>query len=129
MDKTAKKEFLFIGLALLLFLILLAPAIKFARAEWRDGIRRNELKNFKIVLEQNNNKNGYYPVEFNASPHKYTVVEKNGDSASKWFLRAELENKNKQQTGFDLENNIYFRYVSENGKNFYDICGGDYKCE
>jgi len=129
MDKTAQKEFLLIGLTLLIFIILLIPALKFARADWRDSIRRAELINLKIKLEQYNNKKGFYPIVYDASPHQYLVINKNGDGASKWFLRAEMENKSKEQQGFDLENNVYFRYLSQNKKNYYDICGGDYKCE
>jgi len=131
MEKTAKLEISFLLLFFFVFATLLFPAALHARREVRDGIRRNELTNFKTELEKYYNKHETYPLTFNANPHQYAVVEKNTKGATKWFLRAKLENQHKVEKGFDEEagHNYYYRYINENNNTYFDICGGLYKCE
>lgn len=130
MKNTVRTEFLTIILFAIIYLILLYPAIMHARRETRDGIRRQELHAFKKILEQEYNKNNSYPLKFAADPHRYFVLEQSGDKAVKWYLEAKLENFHPNETSFDNEKNVYFRYFSPtNNETYYNICGGDYRCE
>lgn len=131
MRKTAKAELSFLLLFIVVFTALLLPAALYARRELRDGIRRNELTNFKTELEKYNNKHDVYPLIFNASPHQYVVADKDSKGATKWFLRAKMENRHKTKNGFDEEagHNYYYRYINENNSTYFDICGGLDKCE
>lgn len=113
-----------------LLLGLTVPSLLHARREQRDGIRRDELAGLKRELEKKNNELGYYPIEFDASPHRYVVTEAHGDKAIAWYLRAELENFADSTSGFDEERdrNYYYRISNEDEKTFYDVCGGTLTC-
>jgi hypothetical protein len=100
-----------------------------ARREVRDGVRRQELRDIKHELEMYFNEQEKYPLSFEDPSHQYVVVEKDNEGAMGWFVRAELENKAVPTAGFDWEYNNDFRVVREGGKTFYDLCGGNYKCE
>lgn len=131
MRNVAKLEISSLFLFFIVFAILLLPAALHTRRELRDGIRRNELTNFKTELEKYYNKHETYPLVFNANPHQYFVVNKDSKGAIKWFLRAKMENPHKAEKGFDeeVEHNYYYRYSNENNNTYFDICGGLYKCE
>lgn len=96
----------------------------------RDGIRRDEVAAFKTVLEQYYNKHEVYPLEFDASPHKYVVVKQANGGAASWYLRAKLENNAVEDEGFDAESgrNYYYRLINESGATYYDVCGGSDGC-
>ena len=128
MTGLAKKEYIVLGLVFFVFLGLLYPALLSSRREVRDGIRRNELVQFKVLLEQYFNEHDQYPLEFNADPHKYVVTRVKDDESVAWYLRARLENDGEASSGFDLEHNVFFRVVVDDGFTFYDICGGESKC-
>lgn len=117
-----------LGLLVVLLLGLSIPSLLHARKERRDGIRRTELLEFKRMLEEANNELGYYPAGFVASPHLYIAVEGDGDAATSWYLRAELENKAEEAHGFDEEYNVFYRIVRDGEKTYYDICGGESEC-
>jgi len=124
----AKKEYMVLGILCLIFLAMLFPALQSSRREVRDGIRRNELVQFKVLLEQYFNEYNEYPLEFDASPHEYVVTEVDGDEAMAWYLRAKLENGGEAGSGFDLEHNVFYRVFIDDGLTFYDICGGGSEC-
>lgn len=128
MNRIAKRE---AGVVLLLVVILvvgLYPAVKYARQERRDGARRGEVVELKRALEMYFNEHEQYPLEFEVGAHDYKVVETDGQQALAWYVRAELENNAKPRADFDEEYNIYFRVVNEGGGTFYDVCGGISTC-
>ena len=102
----------------------------YARRETRDGIQREGLAHAKRTLEDVNNTLGYYPASFSAAPYEYYVTMKEGEKAVGWYVRAPIENPPKESRGYDAEegHNFFYRYVQENGKTFYEICGGEYSC-
>lgn len=124
----ARREYIVLGLLVIVFLGALLPSLLHSRRERRDGIRRSELVAFKQLMEQKNNELGYYPTEFDATPHQFIVTEQNEEQALEWYLRAQLENTPQPTAAFDLERNVYFRIVHEGGLVFYDICGGTSTC-
>ncbi len=128
MDARARNEYLVIGGLLVLLLIFLLPSLREARREVRDGVRRTELIERKVELEQINNEIGYYPLEYDASPHEYMVLEHRGDAAIAWYLRARLEREGESQAGFDEEYNVFYEVTLEDGASYYYICGGEYTC-
>lgn len=130
MNIEARKELSALVALGVLFVILLLPALLHARQETRDGIRRDELAAFKQVLERENNDTGSYPLEFNASPHKYVVDRQDEGGALEWRLRAQLENNPRPTAGFDYEagRNYYYRIVREDGFTYYEVCGGESTC-
>ena len=130
MDKIAKRELSVLLILVVVFFSLLFPALRFARRETRDGIRRDEIAAFKQVLEQYYNKHEVYPLEFDASPHEYVVVEQTVKGATVWYLRARLENQAMAAESFDAESgrNYYYRLINQDGYTFYDVCGGSATC-
>jgi len=131
MRNVAKVEYSFLFLLLVIFIVFLLPAAIYARRESRDGIRRNELTNFKTELEKYYNKHETYPLVFSTGPHQYFAIDKDSKGATKWFLRAKMENLHKAERGFDKEagHNYFYRYLNENNSTYFDICGGLYECE
>jgi len=131
MRNIVKVELFLLVLLLVVFATLLLPAAIYARRELRDGIRRNELTNFKTELEKYYNKHEAYPLTFNAVPHQYFLVDKDSKGATKWFFRAKMENSHKAEEGFDKEagHNYYYRYLNENNSTYFDVCGGLYECK
>lgn len=129
MERLAKIELsVFLGL-LCVFLLFLLPALQYARAETRDGMRRDWLKDLKTELEQENNKTGVYPREYHTGEFELVVEE--GDEvrgAVAWYIRTELENTHEDEAGFNDELNVFYRYIREGGVQFYDICGGENTC-
>jgi type II secretory pathway pseudopilin PulG len=128
MKAIGKWEWGIVVLAIILMLLALIPSLQYARREVRDGMRRNELLAFKRELEQYFNKQENYPVEYDASPHEYVVLEDYEGGATHWYLRAELENRRMPTAGFDEEYNVFFRVLHQDQKTFYDICGGELRC-
>lgn len=101
-----------------------------ARQEARDGIRRDEVAAFKRLLEQHYNEYEAYPLIFDASPHRYVVVEQDDKGATTWYLQAEMENDHPEMSDFDAEEgrNYYWRYVQNEGRTYYEVCGGAPSC-
>lgn len=128
MDKIAKIEWGAVAALALIAAAGVVPAGFLARQEARDGIRRTELIEDKRALEQIYNKEDAYPLEYDAAPHRFVVVFEEVGSAKAWFVRAELERRHGDEHGFDLENNVYYRYVNDEKKTFFDICGGISTC-
>ncbi len=130
MGRIAQREGLIIGGTVVVFLALLFPALLYARREARDGIRRNEIAAFKQVLEQHYNKYEAYPLEFNAHPHEYVVIEKAGTEAASWYLRAELENPHTTSAGHDEDEGRKYDYrlIHTEGRTYYEVCGGTPTC-
>ncbi len=118
-----------VGVLVVVLLVGVFFASLQARREVRDGVRRAELRNIKHELEMYFNKHETYPLRFDDATHEYVVVEQDEEGAVGWYARAELENKAEPAAGFDLEYNIGYRVVIEGGRTFYDLCGGNYKCE
>lgn len=129
MNATARKEIVVVVLLVIILLAGVLVAGLQARREVRDGIRRAELRNIKHELEMYFNEHESYPLLFNDAVHEYVVVEQAGGEATGWYVRGELENKAEPTAGFDLEYNIDYRIVTEGERTFYDLCGGNYKCE
>ncbi|OGY32854.1 MAG: hypothetical protein A3C02_03065 [Candidatus Andersenbacteria bacterium RIFCSPHIGHO2_02_FULL_45_11] len=130
MDTRSFGEYLVLVACALLLLILMIPALGHARRESRDGIQRENLAHVKRMLEDENNKLGYYPASFSATPYGYYVTMKEGKKALGWYVRAPIENPQVPGTYYDAEegHNFHYRYVQEDGKIFYEICGGEYSC-
>lgn len=130
MTSEAKKEYAVLAVLALVLLISILPALRYARREKRDGVRRDALVELKHKLEEANNKLGYYPVTFSATPYQFVVTHGDGKKAIGWYIRTVLENKHADEKGFDFEgnHNFYYRLSSEHGSTFYDICGGDDTC-
>lgn len=130
MDTRSLREYLVLAICALLLLILIVPALGHARREIRDGIQRENLAQVKRKLEDVNNSLGYYPADFSAEPYGYYVTMKEGNKALGWYVRARIENPQKLGTFYDAEegHNFHYRYVQENKKTFYEICGGEYSC-
>lgn len=126
----AKIEIFVFTVLILLFIGFLVPSLQYARRERQDGVRRDEIALLKQSLEQKNNEVGYYPIEFDASPYTYIVEQADAKAAIAWYLRTELENPSEEVNGFDEEGgrNYYFRVVKEEGKTYYDVCGGTFTC-
>lgn len=120
-----------LGVFALVFVIFLFPALMQARREARDGIRRNEIAAFKIVLEQYYNEHGTYPLAFDATPHEYRIVARDAYGAQAWYLRALLENSHVAQAGYDGDEGrkFDFRYVREDEATYYEVCGGTPTCD
>ncbi len=129
MNSTFRKEIWVAGTLTVILLVGVVLSGLYARREVRDGIRKQELRKIKHELEMYFNEYDKYPLDFNDPIHDYVVVEKEGDGALGWFVRAELENAPKPTAGFDLEYNNDYRVVRQGGKAFYDLCGGNYKCD
>ncbi|MDP3997084.1 MAG: hypothetical protein U1C49_02470 [Candidatus Andersenbacteria bacterium] len=131
MDKVYRRELLAVIAAAIMLVVFLLPALRFARREQRDNIRRDEVASDKIELEQYFNKYETYPLKFNASPHDYVVVMKDEVGATGWFVRARLENHHDDKAGFDEEQgrNYYYRYVNPTNSTFYEVCGGELRCD
>lgn len=130
MPLSVQRELLVILAAGILFVGLLYPALWHARREARDGLRRDEVAAFKRVLEQYYNEHESYPLEFDASPHRYIVVERDETGAASWYVKAQLENSHEPVSGYDGDEGRQFdwRYVSEGGETFYEVCGGVPRC-
>ncbi len=128
-DKTAKNEYAVLGCLLVVFIMALLPALVHARREVRDGERRQELRQLKHALEMSNNKLGYYPKIFDAAPFTYVILAADGEAAIAWYIRALMENRAEPAAGLDLEYNMYYRIVNESGLTYYDICGGEFRCD
>ncbi len=130
MERITQREALVFLVGVVVFLALLFPALRYARRETRDGIRRNEIAAFKQVLEQYYNTHETYPAEFDASPHRYVVTEMDGAGARAWYLRAQLENKHPTQAGYDEDEGrkYNFRLVQKGSVTFYEVCGGTPDC-
>ena len=130
MKQPLKGELLVIGVGVLIFGALLVPSLHHAQQERRDGIRRDEVAAAKIELEQYFNAHETYPREFDASPHQYVVEVDDGQGATGWYVRAELENAADAIVAFDEEagRNYWYRIVREGGATYYDVCGGISRC-
>jgi hypothetical protein len=130
MDPIARRECIVLGLAVLLFVSLLLPALLHARREARDGVRRNEMAAFKNVLEQYYNVHETYPLTFDASPHRYVVVTSDEKGATAWYLQARLENKKASHADQSQEEgaNFNYRIVREGDFTYYEVCGGTPTC-
>ena len=130
MTSVAKKE----GLVLLFLIVVLGiglyPALRHARREARDGIRRDEIAARKTSLEQYFNAHETYPREFDASPHQYVVESSDNQGVTGWYVRAQLENKTEETVAFDAEaeRNYWYRIIREGETTYYDVCGGIARC-
>src|SRR3989344_3792944 len=130
MTPVAKKE----GLVLLFLLVILGgsvyPALRHARREARDGIRRDEVAARKTSLEQYFNFHATYPREFDASPHQYLVESSDNQGVTGWLVRAQLENEAEETVAFDPEagRNYWYRIVRQGQATYYDVCGGISRC-
>lgn len=131
-------ELAVLGGAALLFLALLLPALRYARQEARDAQRREAVLAAKRELENMYNRTEQYPLVHDpAGEVVYTVTKAGGEQAPKhtgsgqalgWYVRIPLELMPAPTSGFDLEHNVYFRFVREGPVTFYDICGGTDTC-
>lgn len=130
MDTRAKWEYLVLAICIVALVALIIPSLMYARREAHDGVIREELAHVKRMLEDVNNKLGYYPVSFSASPYEYYVTMKEGEKAVGWYVRASIKNPPKELRGYDAEegHNFFYRYVQEKNTTFYEICGGAYSC-
>jgi len=132
MNSLAKREYLVVGAVLLLMAVMLVPALQHARAERRDGIRRTEIAERKVLLEQYYNLHNTYPGadEFDAAPHEYVPTERDAIGVQRWYLRAVLENKADLEAAYDAEagRNYYYRVHQIDGETVYDVCGGGPDC-
>jgi hypothetical protein len=61
MRPTARREYLVLGLVLIIFFIALIPSLLTSRAQVRDGLRRQDITYLKRSLEQFYNQHTYYP--------------------------------------------------------------------
>lgn len=131
MFSLARREMLVILVAGMLFVGLLYPALLHSRREARDGRRRDEVAAFKRVLEQYYNEHEVYPLEFDASPHRYIVVERDETGAASWYLKAELENSHEPASGYDGDEGRQFnwRHVRHGQRTYYEVCGGGPTCD
>lgn len=130
MNALAKYEVWGLAAAAIIFLLLLIPAMQHSRAEARDGIRRQEIADRKIELEQYFNAHEAYPLEFDASPHEYVVAEQDEVGATRWYLRAVLENSAATKADYDAESgrNYHYRVQQVGDNTVYDVCGGGPDC-
>lgn len=130
MTKISKREYLVIGLCVLLLLLAVLPSLQYARREYRDGLRREELAAVKRQLEDIYNKKNAYPVDFSLPVHRYFVTSREEDRANAWYIQASMENPHETSSGYDAEegHNFYYRYMQQAGQTFYEICGGDLSC-
>lgn len=126
----ARREMTTIALAALIFVALLYPNLQHARREARDGLRRDQLALIKQQIEQYNNLHQAYPLQFDAAPNAYVVLNQDSTGATAWYLRAALENPGRPSSGYDAERgrNYIYRIVREGGRTYYDICGGTLTC-
>jgi hypothetical protein len=127
----AKRELVIVGGIVAAFALLLFPALLHARREARDGIRRTEIAHFKQALEHYYNEHTAYPLQFDASPHRYVVVTSDKRGATAWYLQAALENKSATFAGYDAEaeRNYGYRVISAKGTTLYEVCGGTPTCD
>lgn len=124
-DKIAKMEYLTLALLVVALLSGVAYAANIARAERRDGQRRDDIRGIKTYLERYYNRYGYYPLAHDFNTYQYVVLETSGNNATSWYIRGQLERHPQPTAAFDFENNIYYRVTPEG---FYDICGSDFHC-
>lgn len=130
MTSLAKKEGIVLLLLIAVLVIGLYPALRHARRETRDGIRRDEIAARKTALEQYFNAHDTYPLTFDASPHQYVVEAWDSAGAISWFVRARLENESPETVAFDAEagRNYWYRIVRYDSATYYDVCGGIARC-
>lgn len=130
MSPTAKKEIIVTGALTVIFIILLFPALIYARRELWDSAQIRQMIKVKEELERYNNKHQTYPLELNNPSFKYVVTEKDTKGALAWYLRMPMKNRLTPKNGFDEEEgrNYYYRITKENNKTYYDICGGNFTC-
>lgn len=121
-------ELVVVGVVCVVFVALLVPALRSARREARDGMRRADVLEVKHELEDYFNQYERYPLEFDAGPYQYVVTRAEGNAARAWYIRAQLENSAAPEAAFDLEYNIYYRVVRDGAVTYYDICGGELHC-
>lgn len=128
MERRAIWEYMAVIILLGLLLFGLYPALRYARREHRDGIRRTEVIQLKRALETYYNEHEQYPLQFPAGAHQYVVTESDARQALAWYVRAQLENQPVETAQFDEEYNIYSRVVREGEQTFFDVCGGTSTC-
>lgn len=129
----AKKEFAILALCAIVLLVAIVPSLIHARREYRDGLVRQHVAHLKRILEDSNNKLGYYPVnvtKLSILPNEYYVTKPDGKKAVEWFVRGTVENYHAPTTAYDAEegNNFWYRYVSAPHKTYFEICGGTPDC-
>lgn len=61
---------------------------------------------------------------------QYCVTEVDDRGATSWYLRMQLERRQRPRAAFNAEtgHNFYYRVVAEDGAIFFDICGGTLRC-
>lgn len=67
-SRDARREALALALVGLIFLAFLFPALRYARREYRDGLRRQALRTVKVELEHWFNERGGFPLHPSGDP-------------------------------------------------------------
>ena len=122
-------ELLVLASGVIIFLVMLFPALQHARRDARDGQRREAALEAKRELEDMYNRQESYPLVHDpAGDVSYAVTEMGENEALGWYVRIPLEHFPEQASGFDLEYNVFWRVVRDGAAAFYDICGGTDTC-
>ncbi|HLD25485.1 MAG TPA: hypothetical protein VJC05_00385 [Candidatus Andersenbacteria bacterium] len=156
MLSVARREYLVLVLLGLIGLGFLAPSLHTARAEVRDGLRRQDITYLKHSLEQFYNEHEFYPLApecltstatnewdfIEVLPHdvkeadgflyRYCVTSQNQLSATGYFLEAQLEVGQANTVAFDEDElrKFHYRILHAGNKILYRVCGGEEKqCE
>ena len=111
---------------------MLIPSLLTARAEFRDGLRRQDVAMLKHNAEMYFNEHNVYPSSLNTSPYRYVVTKTQDQAASGYYIEAELEVAQSDRTAFDEDEQrkYFYRILHKDGKTLYRVCGGDEKqCE
>lgn len=123
----AGREYLVLTFLLLIFVVLLIPSLLTTRAEIRDGLRKQDIATLKHNAEMYFNEHNIYPTSLDASPYRYVVTKTQDQAASGYYIEAELEVEQLDQTAFDEDElrKYHFRILHEDNKILYRVCGGE----
>lgn len=132
-NSKSKKEFGVLAISAIILLIAIFPSLQHARREYRDGQVREHTAHLKRILEDANNKLGYYPItvtKLAIEPNEYVITKQEGNKAIEWYVRGFVENYHAPSMKYDAEegHNFWYRYGQLDGKTYYDICGGTPEC-
>ena len=126
MSTTAKHEYLVLAILAVIFIVALIPSLLTTRAEIRDGQRKQNITQHKRSLEDYYNIHEYYPMTYEATPYSYHVSSHNKLGATGYYLEAQFEVEQKDQTAFDEDESrkFHYRILNQDNKTFYRVCGG-----
>lgn len=126
MSAIAKREYFVLAVLVIIFIAALIPALLTTRAEVRDGLRKQDITRLKRSLEDFYNIHKYYPMTYEATPYSYHVTSQEESGATGYFLEAQFEVEQKDQTTFDEDESrkFHYRILHQENKILYRVCGG-----